>query len=387
MTRISKTTDYIGLLEDRAGDVSEMLNRLLNTAALDRDAVHRPASGCCSLPQTPPRRRPRDLSAFREALIAYSEKKWVNGMTLHYAFYDRPGLRGLASNVQMVRDAVAVWRDLGIGLNLVETTDIAEARIRIAFRPGGGTWSYVGTDALECPGAEAPTMNFGWDLRVDPRGIDTALHQIGHALGFPYEHQNPFAGVAWSTAEVARHFAGAPQYRDIGRIRRNILNKHWPTGIPGSGWDPDSVMHNSFESGLILHPAADHDGLTPAPGLSAMDRAEALKFYPPQKAGPLAVLAPGRPEPLELAPTEQKTLMLRPDETRDHAILSTGSADLLMVLFRRDNGRESLVAASDNSGTDTTAPITVRLERGVDYILRIRMHSCHGSRSAAVLYR
>ena len=31
-------------------------------------------------------------------------------------------------------------------------------------------------------------MNFGWDL-TQPGEIDTALHEIGHTIGFPHEHQ------------------------------------------------------------------------------------------------------------------------------------------------------------------------------------------------------
>src|SRR5262245_606053 len=40
-----------------------------------------------------------------------------------------------------------------------EPADVSE--IRISFRAGDGSWSYVGTDALGIPKAK-PTMNYGW---------------------------------------------------------------------------------------------------------------------------------------------------------------------------------------------------------------------------------
>ena len=45
-------------------------------------------------------------------------------------------------------------------------------------------------------------MNFGWDLRADERGVDVPVHEIGHALGFSHEHQNPFAGIVWDEEGV-----------------------------------------------------------------------------------------------------------------------------------------------------------------------------------------
>ena len=72
----------------------------------------------------------------------------------------------------------------------------AEAEIRIGFQPGS-SWSYVGRDAIDLVSDfNERTMNFGWDLTTS-YGCDTALHEIGHALGFPHEHQNPNAGIIW----------------------------------------------------------------------------------------------------------------------------------------------------------------------------------------------
>ena len=55
------------------------------------------------------------------------------------------------------------------------------------------SWSYLGRDILSDRIApkHKPTMNFGWDITRD---TDAALHEIGHTLACPHEHQNPNSG-------------------------------------------------------------------------------------------------------------------------------------------------------------------------------------------------
>ena len=83
-----------------------------------------------------------------------------------------------------------VWEKVGLGLEFAEVQSRDDAEIRIGFMRGDGAWSYVGRDVF-LAGRNERTMNFGWDIRND---IDTPVHEIGHTLGFPHEHQNPNAG-------------------------------------------------------------------------------------------------------------------------------------------------------------------------------------------------
>src|SRR3546814_14344423 len=67
-------------------------------------------------------------------------------------------------------------------------------------------------------------MNFAWDLTTS-YGADTALHEIGHTLGFPHEHQNPLSGIVWNEPNVYSYFRGAPNYWNDTKINWNILRK------------------------------------------------------------------------------------------------------------------------------------------------------------------
>ncbi|WP_299771207.1 matrixin family metalloprotease [uncultured Tateyamaria sp.] len=386
MAETRSTPRDTGVIEDRIGDIEDRLQQLLDgrgAQSLEADAQ---TAGNCALPQVPTRPRAAGISDLRERLVAYTQKKWVNGTNLKYYFFTQAGMRGHHSNAKMVREAFDVWSDLGIGLNFEETKHIGEAELRIAFMSGQGAWSYVGTDNLSAPGQSEPTMNFGWDLRHDPRGIDTALHEIGHALGFPHEHQNPFAGIVWNKEEVIREFSGPPNNWTLAQIEHNILRKLNRGEVSGSAWDPNSVMHYAFGPGLIEQPLEYRAGLTPQAGLSPVDKSEALRFYPALPNGDLRRLAPMVSDALDLAPTEQVSYLLEPDETRTYTIRSLGQADILLVLFREEDDRTIYVDGSDDGGLNENALITARLERGQRYILRVRLMSHYGAGASTVIY-
>ena len=386
MTKQTTLDDSFDALEDRVEGIEDLLKQLLDTSSSSDKSHSGHAASCCAMPEVPPRPRSPGVSEFRERLIAYTQKKWVNGTRLRYYFFTRSPLKGHASNVKMVREAFHIWKDLGIGLEFEETKDISEAELRISFQQGIGSWSYVGTDNLRFPKQNEPTMNFGWDLRHDSRGVDTPLHEIGHALGFPHEHQNPFAGIVWDEQEVIRNFSGPPNNWDLATIRHNILNKHSSGDVQGSDWDPDSVMHYGFGPGLILSPSKYQNGLTPAPGLSAVDKSEVLKFYPPLHASDIQELAPMVADILDATTAEQVNYIIRPEETRDYTLRSIGASDTLLVLFRQDEKKTVYVQGSDDGGLDTNAEMAVRLERGQEYLLRARRLSDCGEEKVAIIY-
>ncbi|GAB5474507.1 MAG: hypothetical protein Mars2KO_26060 [Maribacter sp.] len=339
----------------------------------------------CCLPEVLEREFDTDISDSRERLIRLIDKKWVNGTKLRYYFFKTGDFSGDAAHEQLVRDAFDIWKDVGIGLEFEEISEIEEAEIRIGFLRDGRSWSYVGRDVIDIPGQFERTMNFGWDLTQDSRGLDTPVHEIGHTLGFPHEHQNPISGIIWDEPAVYDYFGGPPNNWAPEVTYHNVLRKLPASAVDGSPWDPNSVMHYSFAPGLIQSPAQYASGLQPELGLSALDRSEVKKFYPPIPESQYERLAPFDFELLSLAPAEQKNFILEPNATRDYDIQTFGNSDTVMVLFEEVNGELKFLAGDDDSGTRLNAHIVQRLYPWRKYVLRIRMYLNYASGNTGVM--
>lgn len=343
--------------------------------------------GSCTLPRVPERTFGPDVSSYREGLILYIGKKWVNGTKLRYFLFQDPPFKGIPSNEDLVRQGFEAWKEVGIGLEFEEVTNIEDAEIRIGFQRGDGSWSYVGRDVIDIPGRFERTMNFGWDLTQDPRGdgLDTPIHEIGHTLGFPHEHQNPFSGIVWDEEAVYREFEGPPNFWPRNQTFHNVLRKLNPAEVEGSDWDPDSIMHYGFGAGLIVDPAEYRNGLDPTDGLTETDKAEARKFYPPTDSRRYKKLKPLQVEFLSIDPGEQVDFVIEPERSDEYTIQTFGRSDVVMVLFEDVDGEFEFVAGDDDSGMGTNAQLSERLVRGRTYLLRIRLYLNYDSGDTAVM--
>lgn len=344
----------------------------------------------CSLPAVPERPLLENIDPNRAFLVRYNEKKWVNRTVLHYCFLDNPvSWRGDERQKQAVRQAFTIWKNLGIGLEFQEVNDPSEAEIRIGFEGlstnSGGSWSYVGRDAIDfVTNPRERTMNFGWDLTT-PYGGDTALHEIGHALGFPHEHQNPLAGIVWDEPAVYRYFGGPPNNWSRETTEHNIIRKIAPSLVEGSSWDKDSIMHYQFPAGLIISPSGyETQPLIPAAGLSSTDIEEVRRFYPGTTEVNIE-LKPYLSALIDLNPAEQLDFVIRPQETRDYTIETIGKLDTVIVLFEDIDGTPTHLKGDDDSGFDRNAKITARLMKGHTYYLRLRLYYASGSGKGAVI--
>jgi hypothetical protein len=328
---------------------------------------------CCQ-PETVRRKFDRDVTLDRSQLIELIDKKWVNGTQLHYYFFTSSNLKGTVTERDIVREAFKRWKDLGIGLSFTEAESIDEAEIRIGFKRGDGAWSYVGRDILE-QRQSARTMNFGWNIRND---IDTAIHEIGHTLGFPHEHQNPNSGIEWNEEAVYEELAAPPNNWDRETTFFNIIRKIPKADIEGSEWDKDSIMHYPFEAGLILKPVIYRTkALIPKAGLSDGDKFWVKSFYPKLNNNDYEELEPFQSAQIMIEPGEQVNFYIKPTRTRSYEFQTFGKTDTVMVLFEEIDNKPRYYMADDDSGMDFNARFKARLIAGRTYILRVRLYWQH----------
>ena len=204
----------------------------------------------CKQPQALPIILSEALAPERARAIRVIKKKWVNGTVLHYCFLTSDKWSWPKEQMDVVRWAFKTWKDLDIGLKFVETTDVTEAEIRIGAMQNDGSWSYIGTDILQYQDL-GRTMNYGWDLTTK-WGHATALHEIGHTLGLPHEHQNPAAGIVWNEPKVYAYFSGSP--RQLGPRYNHLQHHKQVAGSRRRG----IKMGSAIDHALSLRARSDH---------------------------------------------------------------------------------------------------------------------------------
>jgi len=348
---------------------------------LRTQAAMRPIKLCVQ-PLPVPIILPESLAPDRARAIRSIKRKWVNGTVLQYHFLESDKWSWPKAQKDVVRGAFDAWKAIKVGLVFEETNDVTEAEIRIGALQTDGSWSYVGTDCLQYQDL-GRTMNFGWDLTTE-WGHATALHEIGHALGLPHEHQNPNSGIVWNEVLVYESFARPPNSWDRDSIRHNIIEKLPRNDTEGSRWDPKSIMHYPFEPGLITAPHPyDTSGIGENVGLSPSDKDWVRRFYP---AGATAVpIAAMQLERLDAVAGQQRDFVFEPDATREYTIQTMGASDCKVVVFEERDGTSRHLIGKDDSGEETNATIKTKMVKGRRYIIRVRIHYISSSQGVALL--
>jgi serralysin len=195
---------------------------------------------------------PDDLGRLNYALASMDaplvavlfRKAWQPGRTLKIAF--------LGEVHATVREKIIhfgnQWLEhVNLRFDFVEG---AAGDIRISTAPGG-SWSYLGTDALAIPRGEA-TMNYGW-LRPNTPDAEyrrVVLHEFGHALGAIHEHQHPGAGIPWDREKVYQYYARQGWTRD--QVDHNLFRRYSADQLNASTYDRESIMHYAVPNELTV---------------------------------------------------------------------------------------------------------------------------------------
>lgn len=206
-------------------------------------------------------------------------KAWPDGSTLKCRF-----LAGSQIQQAKVVAMAKLWEAYAnVQIQFVTTND---EQVRIAFLQGQGSWSAVGTDALDTTAFPKtdPTMNFGWleDDTPDNEYERVVVHEFGHALGCIHEHQSPNENLQWDVPKVYAQFSGPPNNWTQQEIDFNILQKYSPNGISATIFDIDSIMLYQFPAELFLN----HVGTPLNYQLSDKDKGFIAQMYPFQQTAP-----------------------------------------------------------------------------------------------------
>lgn len=294
-----------------------------------------------------------------EAVFPDIRKLWINGSTLRVRFLD-----GTAQEQAVAREQAAWWT---AHANLhFDFNNALDAEIRIAFDPGDGAWSYIGTDAKSIP-QDQPTMNLGF--------LDggTAGHEFGHAIGLGHEHQNPAGGIEWNEAVVIRDLGGPPNSWTPEQVRHNVLEKYQVNQfLHGTEFDPDSIMLYAFPGTWTK----SGQGTNFNEVLSEMDKAfiASAKAYPP--SSPAGTDLPVNGAPLQATigmPGEEDIYLFTAPAAARHIIETAGNTDVVMKLFGPDS-QTNLIAEDDDSGVDLNSKIVKDLSPG-KYFIQIRHYN------------
>jgi len=303
----------------------------------------------------------------RLSFIVSTNKKWVNGTEVKYMF-----MGGANAQRNVVRQAFQKWKNLGIGLSFREVTNAQASMVRIGFVQGDGAWSYVGRDVLTIPKNER-TMNFGWSLTTSSYGMTTALHEIGHTLGFQHEHQSPFAGIQWDVNAVYQEFMGPPNNWSKSQIDHNIINKLSPNQVKGSNWDAKSIMEYQFGPGLILKPDQYKNGIFPPGTLSALDIQGVKSFYPLLQKSKVVNLKPLQSTIIRAATGGQSDFVFKATATKKYTFQTFGNMDTVMVVSEKGKKENYYLSGDDDSGFEKNTKIELPLVAGREYLVNVRV--------------
>jgi hypothetical protein len=184
-----------------------------------------------------------------ERAFVVTSKLWKPGRTLRVRF-----MGGTPAVQEKVKQYANEWSN-HTSLKF-DFRDDPDAEIRVAFVKDG-SWSYIGTDALVISKDEA-TMNYGWfDKPVSEDEYSRVIiHEFGHAIGMPHEHNHPDKDIPWNRDAVYRYYMNPPNNWTKAQVDNNLFAKYSKTLTKFSTFDNKSIMLYPIPKEFVTDPAA-----------------------------------------------------------------------------------------------------------------------------------
>ena len=221
---------------------------------------------------------------------------WPAGSTLTGCFF-----LGERAHRQSIADAAHDWStsanirfDFGHAPGYRDCDGERPSVVRIGFRMSLASQSHTGTLALDAA-TNRPNVFIGIG-GVATRPIqeirEAALHEIGHFLGLPHEHQHPASPcpaefkiqAVCERQDVFATYSDRERTEMLEMMQGQVRLRRNPANSPHPAYDAASIMHYRFPAGLLSAGTASACHTFAARTLSDGDRAKSQERYPADPA-------------------------------------------------------------------------------------------------------
>lgn len=310
------------------------------------------------------------------SLAVLTGTRWENGRKLRIEF-----LNGDEERKNKVIEIAKEWENYA-NLKFDFVTE-GNTDIRIAFKFNGdrGSWSTLGTDALQ-RGQRYPTMNYGW---LDPNTSDdeydrVVLHEFGHALGAIHEHQNPAGIIPWDKEKVYEYYMGPPNNWTKEEVDHNLFRKYSKEITQFTELDITSIMTYRIPN---EHTIGDFE-VPWNKKLSKADKEFMASIYPFETKQIIELVIGKSAQEEEIKHhNEEDFYSFSIEKKGKYSIRTQGSTDVAMGLLGPDS-QTDLIDEDNDSGYARNARIITNLEPA-KYYLRIRHYQPTGTGKYKIL--